>query len=152
MKNNNRKIIFPMSNLTSQAEQAFLWTENKCIFASGSTFPKLTIDDKEIVPSQGNNAYIFPGVALGIIASKSSRVTDGMFLLAAQVLFCFVFYVLTLQSLDVIKGYAKEMDPEDLRDLVARCRYDHKHQRFYHDSCFDSLVREFGQDIANKTE
>ncbi len=37
-------------------------------------------------PSQGNNAYVFPGVGLGIIACNASRVSERMFLDAAQVL------------------------------------------------------------------
>merc|ERR1712045_171630 len=73
-------------------EDAYKWTNNKCIFASGSPFPRMKIklddekDEVEIVPAQGNNAYVFPGVALGIIASKATRIPDDMFLLAANVL------------------------------------------------------------------
>ena len=69
--NNPRPLIFPMSNPTSKAEcsaeQAFKWTNNQCIFASGSPFPRMTVklddqkEDVEIIPAQGNNAYIFPG-------------------------------------------------------------------------------------------
>ena len=69
--NNPRPLIFPMSNPTSKAEcsaeQAFKWTNNQCIFASGSPFPRMKVklddqkEDVEIIPAQGNNAYIFPG-------------------------------------------------------------------------------------------
>jgi len=43
-------------------------------------------EGKTYVPRQGNNSYIFPGVGLGAIASRARRITDGMFMAAAQTL------------------------------------------------------------------
>ena len=56
------------------------------VFASGSPFEPVQIENRTFVSGQGNNAYIFPGVGLGIVASGAQRVTDEMFLIAAQTL------------------------------------------------------------------
>ncbi len=85
---NERPIVFALSNPTSQAEctarQAYEWSDCRAIYASGSPFDPVTMDGCTMVPGQGNNSYVFPGIGLGVLASRSSRVTDDMFFAAAS--------------------------------------------------------------------
>ena len=87
---NQRPVVFALSNPTANsectAEQAYAWSGGRALFASGSPFPPVTMAGQTFVPRQANNAYIFPGVGLGIIACRARRVTDRMFLNAARTL------------------------------------------------------------------
>ena len=87
---NERPIVFSLSNPTSNAEctaeEAYKWTEGRAIFAGGSPFDPVTVHGKTLVPTQGNNVYIFPGVGLGALACWSAHVTDEMFYVAAKTL------------------------------------------------------------------
>ncbi len=85
---NQRPIVFPFSNPTSHsectAEEAYTWSGGRAVFASGSPFPPVRVGDKMFVPGQGNNVYIFPAIGMGVYATRATRVTDEMFIAAAQ--------------------------------------------------------------------
>lgn len=89
-RNNERPVIFALSNPTSRAEctaeQAYEWSNGAAIFASGSPFAAVEYQGKEFRPGQGNNAYVFPGIGLGSLACKAKKIDDGMFLGAAKAL------------------------------------------------------------------
>lgn len=90
-----RPILFPLSNPLTKAEctfeQAVQWTDGTVIFASGSPFQSFSVksadgDSITYHPNQGNNVYVFPGLGLGAILAKASKVTDEMVYTSAAAL------------------------------------------------------------------
>lgn len=87
-KHTARPVIFPLSNPTSRSEatpqDVMGWTEGRALIGTGTAFAPVTVGGKKVHIAQTNNSYIFPGLALGIVASKARRVTDTMVKAAAQ--------------------------------------------------------------------
>jgi malate dehydrogenase (oxaloacetate-decarboxylating) len=83
-----RPVILPMSNPTSLSEAVpgdlIRWTEGRALVATGSPFPPVDYRGVRYVIGQANNALIFPGVGLGVIAARAAQVTDNMLAAAAH--------------------------------------------------------------------
>jgi malate dehydrogenase (oxaloacetate-decarboxylating) len=86
-KHTSRPVIFPLSNPTSRSEATpqdlMEWTGGRALIGTGSPFDPVSYAGKKSPVAQTNNSYIFPGLALGIIASKARYVTDTMVKAAA---------------------------------------------------------------------
>lgn len=147
---NERPVIFALSNPTSRAEctaeQAYEWTDGRAVFASGSPFDAVTLNNVLYRPGQGNNAYVFPGIGLGAIACRASTISDGMFLESARVLAELVSEkdlatgtayppLSTIRQVSLViavavaeqaykEGLAQEKRPDDLEQTIASLMYD----------------------------
>ena len=145
----DRPIVFALSNPTSKsectAEEACHWSDGQAIFASGSPFPPVRMKDRLIIPGQGNNMFIFPGIGLGAIVSGATRVTDQMFFTAAKTLAQMVTdeelaagtlypdlgkirqislsIAAAVSRLAWDQGLASYDEPEDIRDYVRNCMW-----------------------------
>jgi malate dehydrogenase (oxaloacetate-decarboxylating)(NADP+) len=85
---NRRPIIFALSNPTDKAEctaeQVYTWSKGKALYAAGVQFPDVKVDGQTFHPGQANNFYIFPAVGLAVYATRAKRITDEVFIVAAQ--------------------------------------------------------------------
>ena len=83
-----RPMILPMSNPTELCEAVpadlIRWTEGRGLIAAGGPFGPVTYDKITYVIGQANNALVFPGLGLGVIAARASRVTGNMLAAAAR--------------------------------------------------------------------
>jgi malate dehydrogenase (oxaloacetate-decarboxylating) len=88
--NTPQPIVFALSNPTANCEvnpvDVYRWTEGRAIVATGSPFPDVQHGGKSYPVGQGNNAFIFPGLGLGVMLSGARRVTDNMLTAAAVAL------------------------------------------------------------------
>ncbi|MBN8446193.1 MAG: NAD-dependent malic enzyme [Rheinheimera sp.] len=83
-------IIMPLSNpikqIEARPEKIIEWTEGKVIIATGSPFKPIEYRGNVYPVAQCNNSYIFPGIGLGVIASRAKRVSDDMLRVASETL------------------------------------------------------------------
>jgi len=119
--NCSNPIVLPLSNPTSrveaQPEDVIKWTEGNATVATGSPFEPVQYNGKTYNIAQCNNSYIFPGVGLGVIASRSKRVTEKMFMAASDAL---------ADTSPRVTGSSDDLLPSlsDIRDVSLAIAYD----------------------------
>ncbi len=93
-KNSDRPVILPLSNPTSKTEalpkDIYEWSNGKALVATGSPFDPVNHNGKDYRIGQMNNAFIFPGVGLGVVASGATEVLPIFFSAAAHAVAEFV--------------------------------------------------------------
>ncbi|MDN5565323.1 MAG: NAD-dependent malic enzyme [Psychrobacter sp.] len=88
--NTEQPIVLPLSNPTSRIEatpqEVTNWSRGRAIIATGSPFPNTAFAGQTFEVSQCNNSYIFPGIGLGVLASRATGISDNMLTAASQAL------------------------------------------------------------------
>lgn len=83
-------IILPLSNPTENAEATpedlLQWTSGRALIATGSPFANVSFDGSDLPIAQCNNALVFPGIGLGVIAVKATAISDNMLMAACMAL------------------------------------------------------------------
>jgi malate dehydrogenase (oxaloacetate-decarboxylating) len=110
-----RPVIMPLSNPTSKCEalpeDLIRWTDGTALVATGSPFPPVTHNGRTYQIAQANNALVFPGLGLGVIVARASRITDRLIAAAADAV---------AQISDATRPGAALLPPvEDLRTVSA---------------------------------
>ncbi len=109
--NTERPVIFALSNPTHKSEctpqEVAAATNGKGLTATGSPFAPFEYNGKEIITSQSNNMFVFPGMGLGALVSRATRITNRMFIKASE----------TLASLVTEEQRSKNMLLPDLNDI-----------------------------------
>ena len=87
-ENTERPMIFPLSNPTKLAEASakdlIEWSDGKAFVATGIPADTVSYKGIDYVIGQANNALIYPGIGLGMLASEASLLTDEMIGAAAH--------------------------------------------------------------------
>ena len=90
----DRPVILPLSNPTTKTEalpeDVYQWTRGKALVATGSPFAPVSHGGKDYRIGQMNNAFVFPGVGLGVIASGATKVLPVFFSAAARAVAAFI--------------------------------------------------------------
>lgn len=88
--NCERPIIFPLSNPDEKCEakpsDILTWTNGRALIATGTAFPAVEYQNRMVPIAQCNNALVFPGIGLGILAVRATRLSKAMIWAASQAL------------------------------------------------------------------
>ena len=83
-----RTMVFPLSNPTARIEAVpadiIEWTDGRALIATGTPWDPVAYRGTDYVIGQANNALAYPGIGLGAVVARATRVTDGMLLAAAE--------------------------------------------------------------------
>lgn len=142
--NCERPIIFPLSNPDERCEakpaDILTWSQGRALIATGTAFPAVEYHNRMVQIAQCNNALVFPGIGLGVLAVNATKLTKEMILAAAHALCKFApskkeSYLPLLPSLDDAQTVAKE-----IAVAVARCAIDSGLAQKNHDADLEKLV------------
>lgn len=143
-KHCQRPIIFPLSNPDEKCEakpaDILEWSNGQALIATGTAFPAIEYGNRLVQIAQCNNALVFPGIGLGVLAVKAKRLTKEMIYQASLALSRFApskkdSFLALLPSLDDAQDIAKH-----IAIAVAKCAIEQNLAQCNHECNLDELI------------